>query len=182
MKNVIAVIDDGISEITIPNLEFRKKVYRKKIVDDDTVIDDFSHGSICASIIKKYAPNARFGSIRILNKTGRGSIKKLIEAIKWCIKNAVKIIHLSIGTTQACDIPGLYNIVNEATEKGCIFIAACKNYSNVSFPASFRNVIGVRADETLTGMEYKKFHAGVLNSGNPEAIRRHFPLMIYMPI
>jgi len=151
MGNIIAIIDNGLSREVILNMQFHLIYSKSRIREDDTNVEIHSHGSICASIIKKYAPQAEIGSIRILNDDGRGKPDGLLAAIKWCIENKIKLIHLSIGTIQACDIPMLYEVVNEAVENGCIIVAACKNECNVSFPASFNNVIGVRADESLIG-------------------------------
>ncbi|MDR2600653.1 MAG: S8 family serine peptidase [Oscillospiraceae bacterium] len=154
MNTTVVIIDDGVSEELIPNLQFKLKYKNKKISHDESCADIYSHGSICAGIIKKYAPNTQIGSIRFLDNKGRGTINGLVTSIKWCIDNNVKLIHLSNGTTQACDIPKLYKVISEAVHKGIIIVSACKNERNVSFPASFESVIGVRADVALNNTEF----------------------------
>jgi len=150
----IAVIDDGVSRETIPHLSF-ELVYKNGIIQEESEkISHFSHGSFCAAIIKKYAPEADFGSIRVLDWEQTGNLDALIAALKWCANQKIKLINLSIGSSQACDIPALYEAVNEVVDGGGIIVAACKNLRNASFPASFGNVIGVRADESLAGMQY----------------------------
>lgn len=154
MKLTIAVIDDGISKETISDLEFKLVCKNGILREDSSEISFQSHGSICAAIIKKYAPQAKIGSIRILSEDGRGEPEDLIAALNLCIDLKIKLINLSIGSTQACDIPLMYETVNRVAENGGIIIAACKTLHNISFPASFMNVIGVRAGEALSGSQY----------------------------
>ena len=154
MELTVAIIDDGVSRETIPDLAFQLMHKKGTLQEDNEYISYASHGSICAAIIRKYAPQTKIGSIRVLGKEGKGNLDALVVALKWCAKHNVKLVNLSIGSTQASDIPRLYEAVNEVVRCGGIIIAACKNGCNVSFPASFPEVIGVRADATLTGHSY----------------------------
>ena len=153
---VIAIIDDGVSPYSIPNLLFSLHVDECGLVCTfKEYIDSTSHGSICASIIQKYTPNAQIGSIKILdNETKKGDCDKLEKAIYWCINNNVKIIHLSLGTISASDHSSLLKAVNDAYKYGIIIISACKNGSHSSYPASFSNVIGVQCDRKLKDNSY----------------------------
>ncbi|MCL2052178.1 MAG: S8 family serine peptidase [Lachnospiraceae bacterium] len=154
MNLAVAVIDDGISRETMPDLSFRLAHKKGIIQEEKKAISHLSHGSVCAAIIKKYAPQAKIGSIRVLGEKGRGNLDALLAALKWCSEQRIKLIHLSIGSTQASDVPALYEAVNEIVRNGGIIVAACKNGKNISFPATFPNVIGVRADRTLVGPQY----------------------------
>lgn len=169
MKMILAIIDDGISEDTVSNLEF-KLVCKNGILREECVeISCFSHGSICAAIIRKYAPHARIGSIRILGSDGWGIPEDLIAALNWCALSGIKLINLSIGSTQPCDIPLLYETINKVAESGGIIVAACKTGHNISFPASFKKVIGVCAGKLLTGSQYimnQKPNGGIDFSAN----------------
>jgi len=154
MKFAIAVIDDGLSSETIPNQAFRH-VYKNGVIElESDKISSFSHGSFCAAIIRKCAPYAEIGSIRVLDGDGMGKVDALIAALNWCAEQKIKVMNLSIGSVQPCDIPALYEAVNGVVKSGGIIIAACKNGCNVSFPASFPMVIGVRADESMTGKQF----------------------------
>lgn len=155
MDPQIAIIDNGVSALTIPDLCFDMRYDAcKGIVPNHEPVSPYSHGSICAAIIRKYAPFAKLGSIRVLAENGRGELSALLCALEWCATSGVQIIHLSAGSVQASDIPALRQTVDKAVSLGCTIVSACKNGRNVSFPASFSNVIGVRADPDLTGCEY----------------------------
>jgi hypothetical protein len=154
MKLKLAIIDDGISSDTVSDLAFNLVCKNGILQEASSEANFFSHGSICAAIIRKYAPQAEIGSIRILGADGRGEPGDLAAALEWCVLSGIKMIHLSIGSTQPCDVPLLYEAVNKVSKSGGIIIAACKTGHNVSFPASFAKVIGVRAGESLTGPQY----------------------------
>jgi hypothetical protein len=66
----VAGIDDGISETlyNIGRLDFDIEINHGLSADKRREYNPFlaSHGTTCAAIIKKYAPNARLGSIKIL--------------------------------------------------------------------------------------------------------------------
>lgn len=153
---IIAIVDDGVSADSTPNLLFSLQVDAHGLIRTfKGYVDPLGHGNICSAIIQKYCPHAQIGSIKILDtNTKKGDCFKLEKAISWCINNKIKIIHLSLGTVSASDYSSLLKIINKAYENGIIIISACKNGSNYSYPASFSNVIGVKCDSLLQGDTY----------------------------
>ena len=153
----IVVIDDGVNPQVYPSigtLEFdltvnqRGRVVRRK----PPSFHEESHGTTCAAILKKYAPDARIGSIQVLSpEDGRGEPKRLLAALKWCGEHRIPILHLSLGTRLLRDFPDLYRQCQEITNAGSILIAALSNSMKASAPACFPNIIGVRASEILEG-------------------------------
>lgn len=150
----IAVIDDGIN----PNLlNIGKLLFDINLTDDNTDPEIYSHGTLCAAVIKKYAHDAQIGSIRVLNKNdNRGSIKNLVKAIEWCAENKIEIIHMSIGSSEITDKGKLQRAVNNGITKGCIFVAALSNRNSWSYPACFTGVIGVMSNPSLKDDQYIK--------------------------
>ncbi len=154
----VAIIDDGVNEERfntgklIFNLEIPAslKIQERKNYDAGAP----SHGTGCAAIIKKYAPDARIGSIKILNDNHRGLVEHLVKAFKWCISNKIKIVHLSLGTVYFKDFPEIKTIVNTFSESGGVVVAACNNRNIVTYPASLSNVIGVRYNEHTSGQQF----------------------------
>lgn len=145
----IAIIDNGVNEI------FIKEGLEKSITIDENGIciadvqnwdrQHFLHGTKCAMILEKYCPDCRLISIRILDENGTGAIKSIYPALEWCFKNHVRLINLSLGTSDFRNCEELRTLINEYVVKGLIIIAATANSGFVSFPASFTNVIGVAA-------------------------------------
>ncbi len=156
----VAVIDDGICENSFnmgllkhnieitPDLEIRERVGYNTC--------EISHGSICAQIIRKYAPDAVLSSIKILNDSSKCSKEQLIKALIWCADNDIKIVNLSLGTIDYKDFPSISHAVNQVYKKGLIIVAAANNRDVFTYPASHTNVIGVKACK-LQSMEDKQY-------------------------
>jgi hypothetical protein len=146
----IAIIDDGVSEnfFNIGSLE-----YKMEITPDMKIIHPVnyenkipSHGTFCAAVIRKYAPEAPLGSIKILNSRKRGVREQLVRAIEWCVNAGIKIINLSLGSVQYADSHELRETVNMAATNGIIIVCACSNQFIITYPSFFSNVIGVKTD------------------------------------
>ena len=148
----VAIIDNGINELLI------KRGIEKSIVIDENGIcitdtknidqQHFQHGTNCAMILEKYCSDCQLISIRILDENGKGAIKRIYPALKWCYKNQVCLINLSLGTVDFRDCEQLRCLINEYVTKGMIIIAATANSGFVSYPASFTNVIGVATTDS----------------------------------
>ena len=133
----IAIIDNGINELLI------KRGIEKSIVIDENGIcitdtknidqQHFQHGTNCAMILEKYCSDCQLISIRILDENGKGAIKRIYPALKWCYKNQVCLINLSLGTVDFRDCEQLRCLINEYVTKGMIIIAATANSGFVSY-------------------------------------------------
>jgi len=148
----IAVIDDGA------NREIGKHLLFDIAVNDNYEIvqrissefDIYSHGTTCMKIIDNYAREVRIGSIKILDgATKKGFVKKLEYAIDWCTRNSISIINLSLGSVNSADYEALARIINHACDNKIVVVAAHSNENLMTYPASFENVIGVKADQAL---------------------------------
>lgn len=153
----IAVIDDGVNSefFSIGELCFDIEIF------DDTHIQNrenikpiVNHGTVCAGIIRGYASKAQIGSIKIMDYQKQCSCQQLITALDWCYDNDIYIVHMSIGSSKMIDYVSIRNAVNKLAEKNIIVVAAFNNSYEITFPASFASVIGVRTSEMLAGNEY----------------------------
>lgn len=164
-KTKIAIIDNGINEFFLQHkLENKVTVSEKGIVEQDTRDMDqqqFRHGTNCAMILERYLDNCSLTSIRILDDSGKGPVCSIKPALEWCWKNKIYIINLSFGTTHFADKKFIRFIVNEYANRGMVIIAASANSGYISYPASFSNVIGIVAGETLRARETLKEQRGV---------------------
>lgn len=141
----VCVIDDGICENEIDlfrNIQIRDG----RVVDFLNVCKSNSHGTGCAKVIEKNAEkDIIISSVSILNGQYKGNVHSLYLALEWCIKNDVDIINLSLGSVFFKDKEILLNIVNRCAEKGIIIVSATCNEGYTTYPASFTNVLGVKA-------------------------------------
>ena len=137
----VAFIDDGISSL-VPGVEcfaaeetgvFPVKPYIHP-----------SHATACYRIFCGHARSPfRPISIKTMDdQTGTGKPKALLQALKWCAKNEVGLINMSMGTRQYLDFAGIAASVKML--KDTAIVAACSNVNELTFPACLPEVIGVR--------------------------------------
>lgn len=175
----IAVIDDGVNEKLYQRdrLSYNLEITHDLTVCDRVGYDQFlpSHGTTCAAIIKRYAPEAELSSVKILDSSSRTGMKaQLIHAIKWCADNSIRIVNLSLGTIDYRDFSEVKEAVDYAYEKNVIVVAACNNRNIYTCPASFEKVIGVRCDlkEEIKEGEYT-FNIDCMDGINISACAKH---------
>ena len=147
----ITIIDDGINQnlYATGELQYNLHITPELEICKRVGYDPFlpSHGTTCAAIIKKYAPDAVLSSIKILNDESRKGMKaQLIKALEWCADNGVRLVNLSLGTIDFKDFIEVEKAVNYTVEKGVIIVAACNNLNIFTCPASLESVIGVKCD------------------------------------
>lgn len=152
MRIKIAVIDDGINAglYKIGFIERDIEIMPELQVKYRTGYDMHkpSHGTTCAAIIKKYTPYAQLSSIKILNDNAKGIRGQLVKALEWCVENNMHLVNMSLGTIDFRDADIIKKAVDTAAEKGIIIVAAANNRNVYTYPASFKNVIGVNCDIT----------------------------------
>lgn len=143
-KNVeIAVIDSGI-ETNHPDLLGKISASVEAHADKKRVIfqpsdtgDSAGHGTSCAGIIAKIAPDAKFTSIKVLGANGIGDGQAFLAGLEYAIKNRFRIINLSLGTTKPQFFSPLHDLLDRAYQAGCIVVAAANNLPQPSFPSVF---------------------------------------------
>lgn len=155
----VAVIDDGVNEdrYSIGHLSYNVEIEDDLSVHERKGYDRYmeSHGTICAGIIKKYAWNAEIASIKILSdKTKKCRPEQLVQALKWCEQEGIRLLNLSAGSSEFLDYYKFQPVVAELLRKGHILVAALSNRRDFSVPACFSGVLGVKSDPALRDGEY----------------------------
>lgn len=149
----IMIIDDGVQ---CKNAFFDSGLFADIIVDEELRVRprskteiaalDFSHGTICAAIIKKYTPHASLGSIHLLpDKKNLVSQEQLLTALVYLTETNVDIIHMSIGTTCLTKFLDFGSITHKLQMQGKTLVAAVDNDGKYCLPACLSSVIGVQA-------------------------------------
>lgn len=141
----VCVIDDGICGDKI-NIYKNIQIRNGKAVNSLNVCKNNSHGTGCAKVIAKHAEKEiLISSVSILNRQCKGNIQSLCTAFEWCVENDVDIINLSLGSVFFKDKEQLLSAVNQCAENGIVIVGATSNAGYVTYPASFTNVLGVKA-------------------------------------
>ena len=149
----IAIIDTGIDP-THPELNVYKQV--SFVPGTSTANDDNGHGTAVAGIVAAegrvgavgIAPGARLWAVKVLDRTGTGSMSSIIEGIDYVAQNAGQIDTANLSFGCKCTSSALDTAINNAVADGVTFVVAAGNSgedASLWSPASNPNVITVAA-------------------------------------
>lgn len=142
----IAILDDGINSSCFPLLKHIKysiAVTSEGIISKVCEPDKITHGTLCAAIIRLYAPDAELISVQVIDPvTLKGSIRQIRCALEWCISHDVSLINLSIGDVNFEDWVYLRPTITNLVRANIPLICACSNdeipsiFTEFSWPIS----------------------------------------------
>jgi subtilisin family serine protease len=123
-------------------------------VVEDEARDLFGHGTACAGIVRKLAPDCEIHSVRVLggDLTGGGSV--LVHGLRWAIEQGFEVINLSLSTTRSKFAQQLRELADLAYFRGSVLVASAHNMPVESYPWRFSGVLSVGSHEGLDPFEY----------------------------
>jgi subtilisin len=153
----VAVIDSGVGAAH-PDLKgkiVRACVVREVAEDEiecteapgDASVDSYGHGTAVAGIITDIAPDARIINVKVLNEFNACSGDVLIAGLKWALDQNIKLINMSLATSNERYIPAIYQLCEQAYVQDCIIVASKRNFGDLGCPAMFSSVISVDNEE-----------------------------------
>ena len=150
-RMIVALIDDGVDNKTYSNLNVIRNL---TVCDNGTLVEKelnvnllSDHGTTCARIINKYAPETEFISIQVFtNHDGSlcANCDNLVSALKWCCNEKLPLIHMSLGTRDMTDYQKIRLIIETMADNRQLIVAAASNQNTYTIPACMPEVIGVR--------------------------------------
>ena len=162
----IAVIDSGI-DITHPDLAGKVVESVEARVEDKKVVfvpsesgDSAGHGTACAGIVSKLAPDASIYSLKVLGAGGLGDGQAFLAGLEYAIRQRYRVINLSLGTTKPQFFAPLHDLLDRAYQAGCIVVAAANNLPHPSFPSVFSSSLISVIKSTGTDPLHFGFHFG----------------------
>jgi subtilisin len=165
----IAVLDSGI-ETSHPALGGLELVDDIAIVEDGMKLkvvpgegrDLFGHGTAVAGIIRRSAPEAEIGSIRVLGEALSARTAIILEGARQAIERGYHILNCSLGCGVPEHVLKYKAWVDEAYLKGVHVVAACNNNDSgrPEWPGFFTSVLTVNMARTddLQEVYYKPGH------------------------
>lgn len=155
----VAVIDTGLDAAALRGARVARCV---RATRDGTGAPVFApartdfrgHGTACAAIIARLAPEAEVCAVDVSEVFDTGDIGLLAAAIDWCRQRSIAVLNLSLGVADCGEPAELRAACDAAAEAGLILVAAEHNDGRVSYPAHFVSVIGVRGGKGHGGDAY----------------------------
>jgi subtilisin len=146
----VAVIDSGWDRSihdprVLPGVSFVHPADDFAMARGDDDQDVLGHGTACADLILRIAPDARIIPVRVFGRVLETSPGTLQTALRWAIEAGVQVINVSLGTRLKGTLYPLYTACEIARQAGIVVVAAGDNARQWSYPAIFENVIGVDA-------------------------------------
>ncbi len=123
-----AVTDDGTGGLTVV---------------PSTDGDACGHGTACAGIIRRLAPECELHSLRVLGQRGTGSGAMLLAGLRWAVRQGYDVINLSLSTTRAQFAEQLRALTDDAFFQRTAIVASAHNTPIESYPWRFASVISV---------------------------------------
>src|SRR3981081_833235 len=158
----IAILDSGI-EIDHPNLVGISLLDDLHVVDAGVQIevkpgdgsDIYGHGTAVTGVIRRIAPDAQIGSIRVLGANLGSRTVIIREGVRQAIDRGYHILNCSFGCGLPEHIFQYKEWIDEAYLKGIHVVSACNNYdfTTPEWPGYFPSVVATtmaRCEQTAT--------------------------------
>ena len=171
----VAVIDSGVdgSHPAVGPVAGAVALEYDPDADDDVRLVDgphddvFGHGTACAGIIRRVAPEAALYSVRVLggNLKARGTV--FAAGLRWAIHHGMQVVNMSLSTSKE-DYFGLFHqLVDEAYFRHMMLVSAVNNVPAPSYPSEYAAVFSVAAHEATDPFAFDYNPRGPVEFGAP---------------
>jgi subtilisin family serine protease len=117
------------------------------VAEDDDEGDVSGHGTACAGIVRRLAPECSISSVRVLGSTFTGSGAVLLGGLRYAIEQGFDVINMSLSTTKKPFATVLHELADTAYFKRTVLVASAHNMPVESYPWRFSSVISVGSHE-----------------------------------
>jgi subtilisin family serine protease len=143
----VAVVDSGI-DTEHPDLKGKVRESVEAVTEDgriefrpSTSGDQAGHGTACAGIITSIAPDVDLYSVKVLGPKASGTGDMFLVGLDYAIKQKIRIINLSLGTTKRDFFAPLHDMLDRAYQAGCVVVSAANNLPYPSYPSIFSSSV-----------------------------------------
>ena len=105
--------------------------------------DTCGHGTACAGIIRRTAPECELYSVRVLGERFSGTGDVLLAGLRWAVEQRFDVINLSLSTTRVRFAEELHALADHAYFNRSVIVASAHNTPVESYPWRFASVISV---------------------------------------
>ena len=124
------------------------------IAEKDEEGDVSGHGTACAGIVRRLAPDSRISSVRVLGPGFTGSGTILLGGLRYAIEQGFDLINMSLSTTKKPFASILHELADSAYFKRTVLVASAHNMPVESYPWRFSSVISVGSHEEPDPLDF----------------------------
>ena len=124
--------------------------------------DLYGHGTACAAIIRRIAPEVELWSVRVLGERLTGKAWVFAAGLEWCLEHGVRVLNLSLSTSNDDYFDTFHELVDRCAYEGVVLVSAMANERKATYPSEFAGVFSVAATE---GTDVER----ILRNPNPPA-------------
>jgi subtilisin family serine protease len=124
------------------------------VVEEDTDGDVSGHGTACAGIVRRLAPEASISSVRVLGANFKGSGTVLLGGLRYAVDQGFDVINMSLSTTKKPFASVLHELADSAYFRRTVLVASAHNMPVESYPWRFSSVISVGSHEEADALAY----------------------------
>ncbi len=154
----VAIVDSGVDD-QHPAVNGCVRGYVEPAVAEDGTTtyktekhgDAFGHGTACAGIIHRIAPEAEIYSVRVLGPRLSGKGPVFAAGVRWAAENGMHVTNLSLGTTKRDFFALFHDIADTAYHRGVTLVTAANNMPEPSFPSLFAAALSVACHAEAKG-------------------------------
>jgi subtilisin len=124
------------------------------VADEDTEGDVSGHGTACAGIVRRLAPESKISSVRVLGSSFTGSGAVLLGGLRYAIEQGFDVINMSLSTTKKPFAGILHELADNAYFKRSVLVASAHHMPVESYPWRFSSVISVGSHEEPDPLDF----------------------------
>ena len=151
---LVAVVDSGIEVghpavgTAVEGVALSWDPERQEVVTESGPHEDlYGHGTACAGIVRRAAPDCSLLSVRVLGErlTGKGQV--FAAGLRLAIASGARVVNLSLSSGKQ-DFYGMFHeVADEAYFAGVTLVCAVNNVPAPSYPSQYASVVSVAAND-----------------------------------
>lgn len=116
--------------------------------------DAFGHGTGCADIIRRLAPDCELYSIKVLGRMLSGKSTEFLAGLRWAIEQGMHVINMSLGSSKKEYFAAFHELTDQAYFKNMVLVTAAHNMPVVSYPSLYATVTSVACHDGQDPYEF----------------------------
>ena len=112
----------------------------------DDYLDRLGHGTAVSAAIVEKAPGIALYAVKVFDRELATGADTLVSAIDWAVHRKMRLVNLSLGTSNVRHVDALQAAVDRASRNGVVVVAAAEHDGVRWLPGSLSRVVPVTLD------------------------------------